>query len=131
MLTHCAIIIFCVAGECTSSNTVPEPGSVIGGVLGTVNISLYCEFINDNNITVATNWFKQTPEDRQNNRLQAIVSGNDAFIITGDILFSDGLEIPQQSNLTILSLTEDLDDVIIYCGVADADVGFTLRIYCE
>ena len=122
-----------IAGECTSSNTVPEPGTVIGGVLGTVNISLYCEFINDNNITLATNWFKQTPEDRQNNLLQPILPGddNDAFIITGDILFSDGLEIPQQSNLTILSLTEDLDDVVIYCGFAVGEIDFTLRIYCE
>ena len=122
-----------IAGECTSSNTVPEAGTVIGGVLGTVNISLYCEFINDNNITLATNWFKQTPEDRQNNLLQPIHPGDDngAFIITGDILFSEGLEIPQQSNLTILLLTEDLDDVIMYCGIAEGEIDFTLRIYCE
>ena len=28
--------------------------------------------------------------------------------MTGDILFSEGLEIPQQSNLTILLLTEEI-----------------------
>ena len=114
---------------------MPESGTVIGGVLGTVNISLYCELMNENGVTLVTTWFKQTPEDREaGTPFERIPSDddNDNFILSGDILESGGLMLPQHSNLTIRTLTEDLDTVIIFCGrSSDIVANFTLRIYRE
>ena len=122
-------------GEGIDVVSEPEPGTVIGGVLGTVNISLYCELMNENGVTLVTEWFKQTPEDREaGTPFQLIPSDddNDNFILSGDILESGGLMLPQHSNLTIISLTEDLDTVIIFCGRgSDVVANFPLRIYRE
>ena len=122
-------------GEGIDVVSEPEPGTVIGGVLGTVNISLYCELMNENGVTLVTEWFKQTPEDREaGTPFQLIPSDddNDNFILSGDILESGGLMLPQNSNLTITSLTEDLDTVIIFCGrSSDVSANFSLRIYRE
>ena len=98
-----------------------------------MNISLYCELMNENGSTIVTQWFKQTPEDREAGRTFQLIPPNDDsddFILSGDILEADGLMLPQHSNLTITSLTEDLDTVIIFCGTAGgAEANFTLRIY--
>ena len=100
-----------------------------------MNISLYCELMNENGVTIVTQWFKQTPEDREaGTPFQLIPSDddNDNFILSGNILESGGLMLPQHNNLTITSLTEDLDTVIIFCGRgSDVSANFSLRIYRE
>ena len=98
-----------------------------------MNISLYCELTNENGSTIVTQWFKQTPEDREAGRAFQLIPPNDDsdnFILSGDILESGSLMLPQHNNLTITSLTEDLDTIIIFCGRgSDVVANFTLRIY--
>ena len=101
-----------------------------------MNISLYCELTNEGGTTLVTQWFTQTPEDREaGTPFERIPSDDDSdnFILSGDILESGGLMFPQHSNLTITLLTENLDTVIIFCGRGGSDpvANFTLRIYRE
>ena len=130
----CVLRTLCLyIGEGIDVVSEPEPGTVIGGVIGTVNISLYCELMNENGVTLVTQWLMQTPEDREaGTPFQLIPLNDDNFILSGGILESGGLMLPQHSNLTITSLTEDLDTVIIFCGRgSDVVANFTLRIYRE
>ena len=65
------------------------------------------------------NWFQLSPENREEGKNPESILQNDMFTISGD----------QLTNLTISSLTEELDDVIIFCGFDTLIANFTLRIY--
>ena len=116
-------------GSCalTVEEVIPEPGSVIADVVETPNISLFCDLRIDGR-PVIVNWFQQTPEDREEGRNPESILQNDGrFMILGDNFTADNFSL--LTNLTILSLTEDLDDVIIFCGFETCAANFTLRIY--
>ena len=128
------ILLFLLhAGLCVvTADVVPESGSVIGGVVGTQNISLYCDFRNDDT-RLATLWFLQTAEDRGAGRDRGpIPNPHDKFILSGDVVTESNISVILNTNLTVLSLTDELDDAIISCvaGVGmSGSADFTLRIY--
>ena len=126
-------LLLCIAGLCVvTADVVPESGSVIGGVVGTQNISLYCDFRNDDT-RLATLWFLQTAEDRGAGRDRGqIPNPHDKFILSGDVVTESNFSVNLNTNLTVLSLTDELDDAIISCvaGVGmSGSADFTLRIY--
>ena len=118
-------------GLCTeTADTVPESGSVIGELEGTQNVSLYCAIIWNGDILIQTNWFLQTLEDRGIGRL--ISTDDDNFIISGEAInLTSGISVPSNTNLTIVSLTGDLQHVIIRCisGQGTKLANFTLEVY--
>ena len=126
-------LLLCIAGLCVvTADVVPESGSVIGGVVGTQNISLYCDFRNGGT-RLATLWFLQTAGDRKAGRDRGqIQNPHDKFILSGDILIERNISVNLNNNLTVLSLTDELDDAIISCVDSKGMSGpaeFTLRIY--
>ena len=110
----------------TAEEVIPESGSVIYDVVGASNIHLFCDLRN-NGSAVLVNWFKLSAEDREEGRSPDAIVNDGKFTLSGDIV--EGFSL--NTNLTISSLTEDLDDVIIFCGLDEFAANFTLRIYCK
>ena len=111
---------------------IPELGGIIAGVLGTQNISLYCDLRNEQGDRLIVNWFIERRESNQGPG--SIRADNDNFIQSGDIIETilGNLTVTSNlnTNLTILSLTDDLDEAIIFCGFDRPDIAnFTMRIY--
>ena len=112
-------------------DSTPESGSTVVGGEGE-SVTFYCRVLNEANGTqVATEWFIQeigavSP--------QTVVRTQSNFNITGEPLPNP--VIPgqtYQTNLTILSLTSDLDRAVVGCGCGGTppaiDASFVLRIY--
>ena len=60
-----------------------------------------------------------------------ISNGDSRFLLSGEIFQSSLGNISDSSILTVISLTEDLDTAIIFCGAGAPKANFTLRIYCK
>ena len=122
--------LLAIAGVCIEGNDIePEPGSIVAGVPGTQNIGLYCDLRNAQGDRLIVNWFLQTRQSRQNGMDPgSIRADDDRFIQSGDNVSPD-VNTSLNTNLTILSLTDDLDEAIIICGFDKPVANFTLRIY--
>ena len=110
--------------------SIPNSGSTVIGGEGE-SITFYCRVLNEANGTqVATEWFLWR---RDAGSPQTIV-GNPGtnFETTGESLPGFARQT-YQTNLTIQSLTFDLDRAVIFCGQGGTpptlDANFTLRIY--
>ena len=106
------------------------PG-VNGYFPGTQNITLVCQ-VNQGGSRRATAWSKQTALDREEGRgRRTITSGSDSnFLLSSQESLGES-GFPDTSVLTIVSLTEDLNTTIIFCGFEEPLANFTIRIYCE
>ena len=121
------------AGLCVTLQSVdPESGSIIRRVEGARNISLFCEAFNGGS-PVQTLWLQQTPDDIEAGRNPSPIPNNDEnFIRSGDSIVEIGITIQLNTNLTIVTLTAELDKVIISCSTAidlSSLANFTLRVY--
>ena len=118
----------------TLQNVDPESGSVIRDVEGARNISLFCEAFNEGS-PVQTVWFQQTPEDIEADRNPSEIQTNDQnFIRSGDNVTEMGITVQLNTNLTVVTLTAELDEVIISCATGidlSSLANFTLRVYRE
>ena len=108
--------------------SVPESGSTVVGDEGE-RVTFYCRVLNEANGTqVATEWFIQR---RDSGSPQTIVRSSN-YNITGEPLPNPAGQT-YQTNLTILSLTSDLDRANLSCGRGGTpptiDASFILRIY--
>ncbi|CAI8043848.1 Hemicentin-2 [Geodia barretti] len=118
-------------GECQFSVTTdPVPG-VNGYFPGTQNITLVCQ-VNEGGSRRATSWSKQTALDREEGRGRRTItsSGNNFdpnFLLSSQENIGQ-FGIPDTSILTIVSLTEDLNTTIIFCGFEEPLANFTIRI---
>ena len=132
--------LFCIvdllpfaAGLCVdTADTVPESGSVIGKLEGTQNVSLYCAITRNGSISIATLWLKEILEDREAGRGGRVISpDDDNFILSGEAInLAGGISVPSNTNLTIVSLTGDLQHVIIFCVSGQETLAnFTLEVY--
>ena len=112
--------------------TDPESGRIVADFPETSNITLDCRVRTENGSPRGTTWFIQTAQDREEGRQfqQVLVNGPD-FTISGVIVETQSGNLSDQSILTIVSLTSDLDTAIIFCGFDTPLANFTLRIYCE
>ena len=121
-------VFSCFAGFCVVEESIPESGSTVAGGEGE-SVSFYCRVLREINGTqVATEWFIE--------RISAggsgpqIIVGDSNFNITGEPLPNDQ---SSQTNLTIRSLTSDLDRATLSCGRAGTpptiEANFILRIY--
>ena len=117
-----------------AAKTVPPSGSVIGSFEGTVSVTiLTCNITDDQTGDQAiTVWsignFRDVPEVRT---ILADLAP-DLFLFSGDPLPSDP-SFTYLNRLTVLNLTSELDEVIVYCGSgagsAAEQANFTLRVY--
>ena len=114
--------------------TIPESGSTVAGGEGE-SVTFYCRVLNEINGTqVTTEWFIDT---RDAGGFQTIVGGPGSnFVITGEPLPNPVIAgLTFQTNLTILSLTSDLDRANLSCGRGGTpptiDASFILRVYCK
>ena len=111
--------------------SIPESGSTVVGGEGE-SVTFYCRVLDEATGTqVATEWFIQEIDASSP---QTIVRTQSNFSISGEPLPSP--VIPgqtYQTNLTILSLTSDLDRANLSCGRGGTpptiDASFILRIY--
>ena len=131
VVTLCLMYTY-ATGLCvgTLESTDPEPGSFIDDFEGARNISLFCD-IRDGGNRIQTVWSIQTAEDVEQGRSSADIFTR--FVLSGDIVSSGGFDIPLNTNLTLLELTADLDQAIIFCGdsINPLLASFTLRIYSK
>ena len=44
------------------------------------------------------------------------VGDDNRFIFTGDVIVSNGFDIPLNTNMTIVEMTAELDGAVIFCG---------------
>ena len=109
----------------------PASGSVIGNILGTQNIMLFCE-VRESGL-IQTLWLLRTKDDIQNNHQPDSVGDDNRFIFTGDVILSNGFNIHLNTNLTIVEMTAELDGAVIFCGGGDDNFlgNFSLRTYSE
>ena len=124
-------LLLSVAGLCVvTADTVPESGSVIGELEGTQNVSIYCASRSGDSL-IQTIWLKETLEDREAGRGGELISLDDNFILSGEAINLTICEsVPSNTNLTIVSLTTDLQHVIIHCGSANGILAnFPLEVY--
>ena len=94
------------------------------------SVSFYCRVLREINGTqVATEWFLERIGTGGSGPQTIVVDSN--FTIIGEPLPYSGLS--SQTNLTIQSLTSDLDRAVVSCGRAGTpptiEANFTLRIY--
>ena len=133
-ITYRLLMFSATIGLC-ANRIIPESGGIIAGVLGTQNISLYCDLRNEQGDRLIVNWFIQSRQSREDGNMPGSIRGDDdRFIQSGDIFetIQGNLTLTSNlnTNLTILSLTDDLDEAIIFCGFDRPDIAnFTLRIY--
>ena len=121
-------------GACVAEETIPESGSTVAGGEGE-SVTFYCRVLNAINGTqVVTEWFIQS---RDACCPQTIVgSPGSNFVITGDPLPNSVISGQTfRTNLTIQSLTSDLDRANLFCGRGgtppNIDATFTLRVYSK
>ena len=123
----------CVAGESQFTVTTdPESGSTVADFPETGNIVLTCQLRNEDGSSRITSWWRQTALDRDEGRERVPISNGDSrFMPSGEFFQSQIGNLSDESVLTVLSLTEDLDTAIIFCGADSPKANFTLRIYCK
>jgi hypothetical protein len=107
----------------------PPSGSVIADFEGAQNAStLTCNVTNDQGLQVLTQWTLRN-YGGSSSQLQSITIAPDFFSVSGD---PTGFpSITYRNHLVVLSLTTELDTVMVYCGGNDQfqQANFTLRIY--
>ena len=115
----------------TVESTDPEPGSFIDDFEGTRNISLFCD-VRDGADRLQTVWSIQTAEDVEQGDDPGPIDQS-RFVLSGDTVMSGGVPVTLNTNLTLLELTADLDQAMIFCGASSTFLlaSFTLRIYSE
>ncbi len=114
-----------LAGWCLTAETIPESGAIVAGVENEANILIQCEVRTSTSSQRVTTWFIMRTTDAF--AIQ-ISSSNPDFTITGDPVPNELLLY--NTNLTILTLTADFDQAVVFCGeTTDRDLGnFTIRI---
>ena len=117
-----------ILGFCLVEVTIPNSGDNILGDAGDENIVLFCEITQDG-LEQSTVWSLMVEGQTGQS---TIGRGDPGFNITGDPLPGNpGFFF--NTNLTILELTADLNNAIIYCGVPATllAANFTIRLYSE
>ena len=107
----------------------PPSGSVIANFEGTVNASiLTCNVTNEQGLQISTQWTLRN-FGGHGSQLQSIISAPEFFSVSGDPTSIP--TITYQNRLVVLSLTNELDAVMVYCGAGEQlqQANFTLRIY--
>ncbi len=114
-----------LAGWCLTAETVPESGAIVAGVENETNILLQCEVRTSTGTQRVTAWFIMRTTDAS--EIQITIDDPD-FTITGDPV--PGEPLLYNTNLTILTLTADFDQAVVFCGeTTDRDLGnFTIRV---
>ena len=123
------MLLYYLIGTCFVEETIPERGSTVIGGEGE-SVSFYCRVLREINGTqVATEWFIERIGAGWSGPQTIVADSN--FEITGEQLSNSGLS--SQTNLTIRSLTSDLDRANLSCGLGGTpitiDASFILRIY--
>ena len=115
----------------TLKQAYPESGSFIYNQLGSKNIELFCEIREC--ILLKTSWLLLTKDDMQNSRHHHIMSEDNRFSLMGDSVMSDGYNVSLDTNLTIVTLTAELDGAMIFCGSNNSGFlgNFTIKVYSE
>ena len=123
----------CVAGESQFTVTTdPESGSTVADFPETENIVLTCQVRNEDGSHRIATWWRQTALDRDEGRERVFISNGDSrFMLSGEMFQSPFGNLSDNSILTVISLTEELDTAIIFCGDDAPKANFTLRIYCK
>lgn len=112
---HNIILVFLVRVE-----THPASGTLIAGFEGATNISvLFCNIFSDNQ-QISTLW---NTGNVANGIIQPLSQSLTSLVVTKDSLY--------ENKLTILNLTSNLNDMIVFCGTEEDPklANFTLRIY--
>ena len=111
----------------------PPSGSVIANFEGTLNATtLSCNISTDSEGTqIGTQWV--TENFRGNPALQRVSdAAPDLFEFGGDLRPGSTTDT-FLNRLTIVNVTSDLDNVILYCGtdIQRRQANFTIRLYCK
>ena len=124
----CVFFALPASGFCLVEVTIPDSGSTIEGDVGDENVVLFCE-LTLNGSEQATAW--SIMMEGQSGQT-SINRGDQGFNITGDPI-SGNPGFFFNTNLTILELTADLNNAVIFCGVTDNTraANFTIRLYSE
>ena len=122
---------YIILGFCALiTSIIPEPGSIIVGRENQENITIFCELTLNDDIQ-ATSWHIANEGEPVLDATQ-ITTATPNYIISGDPLAPNST-LTFDTNLTIVSLTADLDRMVIFCGrvgLLDA-ANFTLRVYSK
>ena len=115
------------SGYCIPAETIPPSGSNVAGFENEENITVFCAVFNDNRtLQLVTRWHRGDSLIPIN-----VIPADPDFTITGDPV--PGLALTFATNLTIVSLTADLDQMLLFCGIPGDEraATFTMRIYRE
>ena len=117
-------------GFCLVDTVIPESGSIIVGRENQEDITIFCDLLL-NGSTQATVWHIADEGEPVEDGIQININTPN-FIIGGDPI-APGTKLTFNTNLTIVSLTADLDGRVIFCGrsgLLDA-AQFSLRVYSK
>ena len=121
-------VYFFALGFCLVKVTIPNSGDNIVGDVGDENIALFCGLLQDG-MEQATVWSRMVEGQTGQS---TIFRGDPGFNITGEPI-PDNPGFFFNTNLTILNLTAELNNTVIYCGVPDnlLAANFRIRLYSE
>ena len=121
-------VYFFALGFCLVKVTIPNSGDNIVGDVGDENIALFCELTQDG-MEQATVWSLMVEGWTGQSTINR---GDPGFNITGEPI-PDNPGFFFNTNLTILNLTAELNNTVIYCGVPDnlLAANFRIRLYSE
>ena len=103
---------------------------MIANFEGTVNAStLTCNVTNEQGLQISTVWTLQNFGGHGFDQFLTATSAPEFFLVSGDPTIFPS--ITYQNRLVVLSLTTELDAVMIYCGAGEQlqQANFTLRVY--
>ena len=111
--------------------TNPPSGSVIANFEGTVNNTIItCNVTNSRRTQITTQWNLENFGNAAPGVLVSIVNAPKLFEVGGDPRPDSGT---YENQLTVLNLTRELDEVIVYCGLGayPRQANFLLRLYSK
>ena len=122
------VLVLPTSGFSLVEVTIPDSGSTIVGDEGDEDIQLFCNLTLNGN-EQATVWSIMMEGQTTQSTITVV---DPAFNITGEPIPGPG-NFSFNANLTILELTADLNNAIIYCGVSGnlLAANFTIRLYSE
>ena len=108
----CVLFVLPTSGFNVGAVTIPDSGATIVGDEGDENVQIFCELTLNGN-KQATSW--SIMMEGQTGQT-SINIGDPGFNITGEPIPGAPF-FSFNTNLTILKLTADLNNAVIYCGV--------------
>lgn len=108
-------MLSCISDQITNLN--PSNGSVIVDFKGSINATtITCDVVNTTGNQINTEWSVTNFRELSNFRMLSDITAPEIFLLSGDPIPGTVPNQTYRNRLTVLVLSNDLDQVTIFCG---------------